>query len=93
MFVKLKFSKNIHFKVSQFWSLTAAHCIDSQPLTSNSVLLVGDWDTTSGTDTRWAKVHRIASFIKHPGYNSINNLNDIGLVKTVDYVKFKCVSF
>jgi secreted trypsin-like serine protease len=77
------------FKVSQFWSVTAAHCIDANPYTSRVGLLVGDWDTTTGSDTKWAKVYSIASFIKHPSYNVNGNVNDVALVKTNNYIKFK----
>lgn len=54
------------------------------------VALVGDDDTAIGSETRYAEVYTIESFIKHESYNpnSETNDNDIAVVKTVKNIRY-----
>jgi secreted trypsin-like serine protease len=75
-------------KVSQRFSVSAAHCFDAFPNVDGSALLVGDHDTTTGADTKWSSAYALESYIKHPGYVAETSLNDMALVKTKFYVRF-----
>lgn len=75
--------------LTQYHILSAAHCFDAFPTVSQTAVVVGDHDISTGTDTIWAAGYLISGFIKHPGYNSETNDNDISIVKTRDYIKFK----
>ncbi|KAJ6647068.1 Venom serine protease [Pseudolycoriella hygida] len=68
--------------VSSRFVVTAAHCLRKTPSYASAVL-VGDHDTTKGTDTNEARVYAILRYIEHPNYSSETDLNDIGLVQTV----------
>ena len=52
-------------------------------------MLVGDWDITTNSDTKWARSYAVAQLIRHPNYRATDNANDFALVRTVNYVKFK----
>lgn len=75
--------------VSQFWSVSAAHCFDAYPNIRTSALLVGDHDLTTGSETAWSSLYLLEAYIKHKSYDSETNANDIALVKTRSYIKFK----
>ena len=68
--------------------MSAAHCFDAFPNVDTSVLLVGDHDTTTGTETKWASANTLASYVKHPGYVADTSLNDVALIRTKFYVRF-----
>lgn len=50
--------------------------------------LVGDQDKSSGADTIYAALYKLATVIKHELYNSNTGNNDIALVKTEKYMVF-----
>lgn len=75
--------------VRQHWAVSAAHCFDAYPTATTTALLVGDHDTSIGTDTKWAAAYVLASYIKHPNYDANTNVNDIALVKTREFIRFK----
>lgn len=77
------------FPVTQNYVLTAQHCIDAYPSTATTAVLVGDHDLTTGADTPWAAAYALQAYIRHRGYNSETNANDIALAKVRDYIKFK----
>ncbi|CAO1358832.1 unnamed protein product [Diamesa serratosioi] len=74
--------------ISQFWILSAAHCFIAYPNLANIGALVGDHDKSTGNDTIFAALYRIASVIKHELYNSTTGNNDIALVRTSEYIKY-----
>lgn len=75
--------------VSQFFAITASHCFDAYPNTATIALLVGDHDTSIGSETIWAAVYLLQYYKKHNEYNSETNSNDIALMKTRDYIRFR----
>lgn len=75
--------------VNQNWALGAAHCSVAFPGVSSTLLLVGDHDLRSGSETIWSAGYLLQTFVMHPYYNSETSTNDIALIKTVDYIKFK----
>lgn len=75
--------------VKQYWALTAAHCFDAYPNAGTTALLVGDHNLQSGTDTKWARVYPVASYYKHQNYIADGNINDVALVRTGDYIRYK----
>lgn len=79
--------------MSQKWAVSAAHCFDAFPNVDNSLLLVGEHDTRTGTETPWAAAYYIQRYIKHSQYNSDGNINDIAMINTRDYIRFKLESF
>lgn len=89
----IKSSESYHcrniLKVTQNWAITAAHCFDAYRKVGTSALLVGDHDLTTGSDTIWAALYLLQSYIKHGSYNAETNANDIALIKTLNYIKFK----
>lgn len=77
--------------MSQYYVLTAAHCSVAFPDKTKTLILVGDQDITTGTDTPWSAVYRLNNWIKHPGFNDVTNANDIALAQTQTYIRFTCV--
>jgi trypsin len=75
--------------VKQNWIITAAHCLDAFPNAATTAVLVGDHDISTGTDTKWAAVYKVQSYIKHYGYRAENNINDIALIRTTNYIRYK----
>jgi secreted trypsin-like serine protease len=73
--------------------LTAAHCIYAFQNEYNWAIEVhvGRYNITAplSQDTIYAAKYGISNAIVHNGYNSENNNNDIGLIKTSSYIKFK----
>lgn len=75
--------------VNQNWALSAAHCFDAFPSIASTLLLVGDHDLRTGSETIWSAGYLLQSYVKHRSYRSETNANDIALIKTHDYIKFK----
>lgn len=75
--------------VNQYWALSAAHCFVAFPLAASTLLLVGDHDLRSGSETIWSAGYLLQSYIKHRDYSSETNANDIALIKIRGYIKFK----
>ncbi|XP_045472103.1 venom serine protease 34-like [Harmonia axyridis] len=73
--------------ISERFALTAAHCVVDKKV-ENIVLLVGEHNVSSGTDTPYAKVYSLDKFIINPDYNVKTQKNDIALVKTKSDIEF-----
>ncbi|XP_066142745.1 venom serine protease 34-like isoform X2 [Euwallacea fornicatus] len=72
--------------ISRNYVLTAAHCVVNQDV-NNYRVLVGDHDTSIGSDTNSSAIYRARKFIVHPKYNSSNYNNDLALIQ-VDIMVF-----
>ncbi|XP_065349567.1 venom serine protease-like isoform X2 [Cloeon dipterum] len=68
-------------------AITAAHCL-VQRSPSSAVLLVGDHDLSTGTDTNKAAVFRIQRFLAFPQYNTVTQKNDIAIIETLREMPF-----
>lgn len=55
---------------------------------ANTGALVGDHDKSTGSDTIYAALYKIARVIKHEFYSSSTGDNDIALVQTAKYMTF-----
>lgn len=75
------------FSVSHTHSVSAAHCQLNRKI-SNIGLIVGEHDTTQGSDSPYTKLERIKEFLIHPNFDEETNANDIALVKTVNPLTF-----
>jgi secreted trypsin-like serine protease len=73
--------------ISDRYVLTAAGCLRSRQA-SNLVVLLGDHDYKSGTDTGNAAVYGVKRFVLHPSFNSTTQENDIALIELVKPVTF-----
>ncbi|XP_001861527.2 venom serine protease 34 [Culex quinquefasciatus] len=73
--------------ITNYHALTAAHCPLGRSIT-NLGLLVGDHDITSGTDTSYAALHRLASIRSHESYSTVTKQNDIAIVRTQTEILF-----
>ncbi|XP_055920944.1 venom serine protease-like [Eupeodes corollae] len=62
--------------------LTVTHCVRLFPNHTDNIVIVGDHDLSSSTESKYAATYDIVSFIEHPNYNASNNLNDITLIIT-----------
>lgn len=87
-------SLNSHqFQVSQNYILTCAHCIMAikNVYKWNVVITVGRNNISAPMyrDTIYADVYKISSAVLHKGYKHETNINDIALVRTARYIKFK----
>uniref|UniRef100_A0A8W7PIR6 Peptidase S1 domain-containing protein n=1 Tax=Anopheles coluzzii TaxID=1518534 RepID=A0A8W7PIR6_ANOCL len=67
--------------VTNSYALTAAHCL-LQRTVNDTVLLVGDHNIKTGTDTSFSQVYIVAQFMSHPGFTVRPVANDIALVRT-----------
>uniref|UniRef100_A0A182K5I7 Peptidase S1 domain-containing protein n=1 Tax=Anopheles christyi TaxID=43041 RepID=A0A182K5I7_9DIPT len=67
--------------------LTAAHCLLERTVTNTSVL-VGDQNLSTGSDTPYSMVMRVSTFSPHPSYNPTAKTNDIALVRTLNTIVF-----
>ncbi|CAO1317778.1 unnamed protein product [Diamesa hyperborea] len=76
--------------ISERWILSAAHCFVAYSNVANIVALVGDDDLAIGSETRYAELYKVESFIKHESYNpnSETNDNDIAVVKTAKNIRY-----
>lgn len=73
--------------IDKRWATTAAHCSTGET-TNTIVLLVGDHNVTTGSDTSAARGYQIQSIIIHPQYDASTYNNDIALVRTVTIIEF-----
>jgi len=67
--------------VSNYYLLSSAHCVTGKAPTSLQAL-VGDWDYKSSTDTSYAAVYAIQSYLNHPTFNPNTNVGDITILRT-----------
>ncbi|XP_062558111.1 venom serine protease-like [Armigeres subalbatus] len=73
--------------ISNRHALTAAHCLTGQRIT-NTALLVGDHDISTGADTPYSTLMAISTFTIHNGYRAQSVINDIAIVRTRDQIVF-----
>uniref|UniRef100_A0A182QNQ3 Peptidase S1 domain-containing protein n=1 Tax=Anopheles farauti TaxID=69004 RepID=A0A182QNQ3_9DIPT len=73
--------------VTNGFALTAAHCL-LQRTTNDTVLLVGDHNIKTGTDTSYSQVYLVAQFMPHSGFTVKPMANDIALVRTQQPIQF-----
>ncbi|EAT41697.1 AAEL006692-PA [Aedes aegypti] len=73
--------------ISNRHALTAAHCLTGQKIT-NTALLVGDHDLSTGVDTPYSALIPISTFTIHTGYRPQTSANDIAMVRTRDQIVF-----
>lgn len=75
--------------VSESVAVTAAHCLSGKDV-SALALLVGDHDTTTGTDTPYGALYKIKHYEIHFMFNGTVSpmLHDIGLVWTDNPLTF-----
>lgn len=73
--------------ISEKYFLTAGHCLEGRRM-KDLVVLVGDDNTTTGYDTPYANIYRIARVLMHPLYKGNGAEHDIAIVNTFDDVEF-----
>lgn len=73
--------------VSSKYVVTAAHCL-RVTTTANTVVVVGEHNVKTGTDTNYTAVYTVKRFVENPSYSTATNLNDIGLVETVNTILY-----
>ncbi|XP_039436952.1 venom serine protease-like [Culex pipiens pallens] len=73
--------------ISNRHAITAAHCLLSRKI-ADTVLLVGDHDLSTGTDSPYAVLMPLTTFTSHTGYRAQTSVNDIALVRTRDEIVF-----
>lgn len=89
--------------ISYNFALTAAHCVTeiNKYGLANVQMHVGRQNVTADTyfDTVYSEQYEIAAVGTHPNYDSANNLNDIGFVRTRIPVRYSrgvgpaCITF
>ncbi|XP_053680908.1 venom serine protease-like [Anopheles nili] len=73
--------------VTNEYALTAAHCL-LQRATNDTVLLVGDHNLKTGSDTSYSQVYVLAQFLSHSGFTLKPVANDIALVRTQQPIQY-----
>lgn len=73
--------------VSKSYALSAAHCAIGRKL-SSLALLVGEHDTNKGSESPYTQLLRIASFKIHENFDENDNFNDIGIIRTREFIAF-----
>lgn len=73
--------------ISPRYVLTAAHCLVNR-LPKNVGILIGDHDISNASETNSTKLLRAEHFIGHPNYNTNTQVNDIALIRVVDFISF-----
>uniref|UniRef100_T1JFG6 Peptidase S1 domain-containing protein n=1 Tax=Strigamia maritima TaxID=126957 RepID=T1JFG6_STRMM len=65
--------------INEHWILTAAHCVENNPLASSYVIRVGEHDTriVEGTEADFS----VSKVLIHEGWNSRLTVHDIALIK------------
>ena len=92
------FKKNLKnnsriLSVSYKYSITAAHCVNFAKSfgLANVFLHVGRQNVTADVyaDTPYSEQYTIDSAVTHPYYDEVNNLNDIGYIKTTSDIRYR----
>ncbi|CRL05673.1 CLUMA_CG018706, isoform A [Clunio marinus] len=73
--------------ISSTHALSAAHCSIGREISSLG-LLVGEHDTTKGSETPFTKLLKIASFTNHPTFSQETNADDIALIRIQNSMTF-----
>uniref|UniRef100_A0A182JGR8 Peptidase S1 domain-containing protein n=2 Tax=Anopheles atroparvus TaxID=41427 RepID=A0A182JGR8_ANOAO len=73
--------------VTNNYALTAAHCLLLRSI-NDTVLLVGDHNIRTGSDTSYAQVYVVAQFLSHTGFTVKPVQNDIALVRTQQTIQY-----
>jgi len=74
--------------ISQYWTVTAAHCLAWKPEPKTIGLIVGDHSFLSKVETKWNTIYQLSQIIVHKNYNPNGWKNDIALAKTDGYIIF-----
>lgn len=90
--IRIVSDKNIYaIPVSPRYVLTTAHSVNKKS-PGHYVIVVGDHDLTTGSDTIYSELYRISRFIVHPQYQSIGQNsfenNDIALMMTSTDIQY-----
>uniref|UniRef100_A0A182Q0A3 Peptidase S1 domain-containing protein n=1 Tax=Anopheles farauti TaxID=69004 RepID=A0A182Q0A3_9DIPT len=73
--------------VTDRFVLTAGHCLIDTRIT-DVLVLVGDQNTKTGTDTPYSNVYPAGAFFVHPNYDKQAKTNDIAMVQTISTIVF-----
>ncbi|XP_029731272.1 venom serine protease-like [Aedes albopictus] len=73
--------------ITNYHVVTAAHCPIGHSI-SNLAILVGDHNISTGVDSSYAALHRVASMKIHESYSTTTNLNDIAVMRTATEIIF-----
>ncbi|XP_052862909.1 venom serine protease-like [Anopheles cruzii] len=73
--------------ISNYHALSAVHCMAGRSISATG-LLVGDHNLSTGTDTSYSTLLRVASVTNHPSYQANPSSNDISIVRTADQIVF-----
>lgn len=73
--------------ISNNHAISAAHCSLGRKITRMAII-VGEHNVSTGTETAYTAIHLIASFLRHPRYNSTSNANDIAIITTITTIVF-----
>ncbi|XP_001657965.2 venom serine protease 34 [Aedes aegypti] len=73
--------------ITNYHALTAAHCPTGHSI-SNLALLVGDHNISTGAESTYAALYRVALIKIHESYSKLTNLNDIALMRTTTEMVF-----
>ncbi|XP_055625772.1 venom serine protease-like [Toxorhynchites rutilus septentrionalis] len=73
--------------IAENYAITAAHCVLQRTI-DDTVLLVGDHNLTTGSDTPYARPYVLAQFLAHPGFSNRPVSNDIALIRTLQRIQY-----
>ncbi|XP_050093159.1 venom serine protease-like [Anopheles aquasalis] len=73
--------------ITDNYALTAAHCL-LQRTKDDTVLLVGDHNIRTGSDTSFAQIYTVAQFLSHYGFTLKPVANDIAMVRTQNAIQY-----
>jgi len=73
--------------LSNYYVLSSAHCVVGKSPTSLQVL-AGDHDYKSSSDTPYAAIYAVQSYVNHPNFNANTNVNDITIIRTQRAIAF-----
>ncbi|XP_060535045.1 venom serine protease 34-like [Cylas formicarius] len=73
--------------ISEFFVLTAAHCIDQKPPDMLAVL-TGEHNLTTGNDTPATAIYLVSTYVIHPDYEDTYYTGDIAIVQTKTQILF-----
>uniref|UniRef100_T1J326 Peptidase S1 domain-containing protein n=1 Tax=Strigamia maritima TaxID=126957 RepID=T1J326_STRMM len=72
--------------INDRYILTAAHCTRGRSA-SSLLILLGEHDTTTSSESKSIKVD-VSDIIRHPRYDTVNNNNDIALLRLRQKIRF-----